>query len=232
MIQILLHIKLRYTWVKQSFDGGYAYKKTDALIKRLEKIGKLAEQLSIACEDTEAMYFVGNDALNSGRLAGLRDSQGELHQSMDTFAGGLATRVCIDATVLAEGLADIRVRTKRSGGRPPIISNTYLILTGMDLYENLFRLGPIVATGPKEPTRPADYVGDFFDFIRCYTTVLADEDFATSKASTGFGSSVLKIATQYRKDNDLPKRINPASEVSSLLHATNTLASINSSGTR
>jgi len=180
-IEILLHIKLRYTWAKQSFDGGYAYKKTDALVRKLDKIGKLAEQLASECNDIETLHFVGKSALNLGRLADLRDSQGLEHQSIDTFAGGLMTRVCVDSTVVAEGLFGIRERTLRAGGRPPVVSNTYLILTAMDLYENVFGLGEVSVTGPKEPTGPGDYVGHFYNFVDCYTAIIACDDFKIGK---------------------------------------------------
>lgn len=230
--ELLLHIRLRYTWAKQSFDGGIAYKQTDALVNRLERIARLAEQLASASEDIEALHFVGDAALNSKRLAGLRDSEGLEHQDVGTFFGTLISRVCIDSTVVAEGLAGVRKRASRAGGRPPIVSNSYLILTGMDLYENVFRLGDVSVTGPKEPTGPEDYGGPFFDFIDCYTAAIGGDDFATSKTSTGFGSTVAKVFTQYRKDRELPKRLNPISDTPSLLLSTNTLASINSAGTR
>lgn len=230
--EILLHIRLRYNWAKQSFDGGVAYKQTDNLVNRLEKIALLAEQLAIETEDIEALHFVGDAALNLKRLSGLRDSEGMEHQDVSTFFGSLVSRVCIDSTVVAEGLSGVKQRASRAGGRPPIVSNSYLILTGMDLYENVFRLGQVGVTGPKEPTGPEDYGGPFFDFIDCYTAVMGGGDFAISKTSTGFGSTVAKVFTQYRKDRELPKRLNPTSDTPSLLLSTNTLASINSAGTR
>jgi len=141
-------------------------------------------------------------------------------------------RICIDSTVMAKGLTGIRERTIRGGGRPPVVSKAYLILTGMDLYEKLFQLGRVSVTSPVNPTGPDDYSGGFFDFISCYTAVLASDDFAISKQSTGFGSVVAKISTQYRNDLDLPKSLNPTSDTSSLILSLNRLASISSSGTR
>lgn len=226
VVDILVSIQLRYLWAKLSFDGGLAYKKTDDLIKRLARIAKLADQLAIECENSEVLYLVGDVALNLEKLDNLRDSQGVEHQSIDTFVGGLMTRVCLDSTVLADGLYGVRERNSRSTGRPPIVSNNYLILTGMDLYESVLGLGPIRFASPKNPTKPDDYEGDFFDFIDCYTALLAKEAFEVSKKSTGFGSMVGKVLSRYREDKNLPKGLNPTSENEELLLSINTLASL------
>lgn len=215
-----------YIWTKSSFDGGNAYKETDKIINSLARISKLANQLATECQNLETFYLIGDAALNLEKLKDLSDSNGVVHANANTFFGGLMARVCWDSTVLADGLSCIRERNPRQPGRPPVVSKNYLMLAGMDLYENTLQLGPIRHSSPKNPTKPEHYSGQFVEFLDRFTALIADDDFKVSKMNTGFGSTVGKLLSKYREDNTLPKRLNPNSDERGLLLSLNELASL------
>lgn len=107
----LQSIKLRYVWAKHCFDGRLGYQTTDETIKDLEEIRTLASSLAEKTANFEALHIVGSDVLNLEVLKQHVDSQGVKHEDARTFFGFLMSRVCIDSTVLSEGLSEVRLRS-------------------------------------------------------------------------------------------------------------------------
>lgn len=226
-VQEIYYTKLHYIWAKNSFDGAQGYEATDDIIKTMEEIGQLASALAEKTEDYEALHAVGSEILNLKKLKHHTDSQGTRHTDASTFFCSLMSRVCVDSTVLAEGLSEVRRKSKRKSGRPPVVSKNFLILSAIDMYEELLGLGPLIWTSPKNPIDADSYGGiPFWQFVLAFSDLVAPDDFPMKRANTGFASDVAKAVTAHRRDPDIAKGLNPYASPDEILLSINQLASI------
>ncbi len=226
-VEIIVGIKLQYDWVVKSFDGGAARKLSDNIIKRLIKIRKLCEELSEITENTEYFHISGETFINKERLQKYKGSDGEYHDTVNSFFGTLMTRLCIDATNVYEGLIGVEGKFDRKDGRPPKVSKNWLILAAADFYEDDEIInGKAGITKHTIASWSDPYSSDFYEFITSFAAVIDSKNYSMLPENQGFGSQIQKVLTARKNNPAISNGLNPYQDPGTLILFTDMVAAL------
>ena len=226
-VEVIVRIKLQYDWVVKSFDGGAARKLSDDIINRLIQIRELCEKLSEITENHEYFYLSGDRFLNTDRLQKYKGSDGEYHDSVNSFFGTLMTRLCIDATNVYEGLIGIEGKLDQKDGRPPKVSKNWLILSAADFYEDDEIIGRKAGITKRTISSRSDpYSSDFYEFVTSFAAVIDAKNYSRLPENQGFGSQIQKVLTARKNNPAISNGLNPYQDPETLILFTNMVAKL------